>query len=86
MNQTDTEKRDSLAREAMRYFIDAKVFDFTTYAMDPLRLAWWSYELADAMMIASKTPPKILEDFSETMTVKHMEQLKKIRKEMSRAR
>lgn len=79
MTEKELEMRDAIARDAMRYFIDSKVFNFDEHWMDPLRLAWWSYELADGMMVARAEPPRTKEDFKQTLTIQQYEMLKKFR-------
>jgi hypothetical protein len=42
--------RDYFAAKAMQGLVHH--FDFATFRDDPMRLAWWSYDAADAMMKA----------------------------------
>ena len=67
MTDKQTYERNCIARDAMRYLIEAKVYDFDTYPMDPMRLAWTAYEIADAMMIASKDEPRTLMDYKNAV-------------------
>ena len=47
--------RDYFAAKAMQGMIGD--FDFNTFAQDPLRLARWSYQAADAMLKAREEKP-----------------------------
>jgi len=42
--------RDKIAFKAMKFLLSEKVFDFDKYKTDPKRVAWWAYDLADAML------------------------------------
>jgi hypothetical protein len=44
--------RDYFAAKAMQGLIHH--FDFGTFRDDPMRVAWWAYDAADAMMKARK--------------------------------
>jgi hypothetical protein len=52
--------RDLIAIEAMKELM--KHFDFELYRNDPMRVACWSYDVADSMLKARELPQN---DFSE---------------------
>jgi len=43
---------------------DGKGFDFSTFPKDPMRVALWAYDIADAMMEARKTSNETLRLFA----------------------
>lgn len=46
--------RDEIAVAAMNGLITKKTWNLQEFAQDPMRIAGWAYDIADAMMIEKK--------------------------------
>lgn len=60
-----TTLRDEIARDAMKSLLH--LFDFGSFHDDPMRLAGWAYDVADAMLIMSKEEPNKFEAYVQNM-------------------
>jgi len=46
--------RDTIAMVAMNGLMTKKTWNLQEFAQDPMRIAMWSYDIADAMIIEKK--------------------------------